>query len=257
MPADLPSRRNNNVHVLVIDPDPAIGLVLRKLLADSLPRIEWAPNGIDAKSCLAVSEFDLITVELELPDQPGLELLRDIRMNYLGPLIVITSLPADPASQASFNLNADDFVSKPINPANLAPRVNALLRRFGMDHPRSVEDHQQRELGPGLQFAGFRMEMPHGQLFFPDGGHVALTHAEANLLRYFLLHPQKQLTRSAINRQLHGQDTANSDQSVDGLISKLRKKLRMHRPRSEFFLSIRNFGYEFLEHVTPFGGTDA
>ena len=139
-------------------------------------------------------------------------------------------------------LGADDYLPKPCNPRELLARVRAVLRRRG-ERPGAAD-----LLGARCEFNGWRLDMVRRELRTPDGVVVNLSGGEFSLLRAFVEHPQRVLTRDQLLDFARGPDSDAYDRAIDVQISRLRRKLD-DGGGAELIRTIRNEGYLFLAKV--------
>lgn len=159
--------------VLITDDDDAYRMLLGATLEGAGYRVEEAASGRELEAKLAQRQPDLLLLDLNLPDEHGLALLRRVRARSTLPVIVL-SIQAEGADRvAGLELGADDYISKAWPPRELLARVSAVLRRA------QQRDHADRF----MTFAGFRLDTEGHTLQAPDGRDIPLTTAQFGLLR--------------------------------------------------------------------------
>ena len=159
----------------------------------------------------------LILLDLMLPGTDGLTVCRELREIFDGPILIFTARDSDIDQVIGLEAGADDYVAKPIDPMVLLARTRALLRRVdkGAEQAKPVEEIV---LG-GLRISGAAQEV------WLDGSNIQLTTQEFELLCMLARHAGKILSREEIFRHLRGIEYDGVDRSIDGRISKLRRKL--------------------------------
>jgi two-component system OmpR family response regulator len=142
-------------------------------------------------------------------------------------------------------VGADDYVRKPCSPRELLARIRAVLRRAA-DRDSATDDAGEREI---YEFAGWRLDMLRRELRSPDSVLVNLSSGEFALLRAFLEHPQRVLTRDQLLDYARGRDSFAYDRAIDVQVSRLRRKLDAASSGGELIKTVRNEGYVFAAPV--------
>jgi DNA-binding response OmpR family regulator len=199
-------------------------------------RVLTAYNGKDALQFARESHPDLIVLDIMLPGMNGLDVCRTLRQESDVPIIMLTALTTDKDRLAGLNLGADDYVSKPFSPRELAARVRAVLRRL------------PGERGPE--------QITHGALTVNFLKHEAylgdkplkLTPIEFKVLGALVKEPGRVFSRAQIIETALGNDFNSFDRTIDVHILKLRRKLEPdpHKPR--YIKTIYGAGYKLLEN---------
>ncbi len=158
----------------------------------------------------------IVLLDLMLPGRPGLEVCRELRGLFDGPILIFTARDADIDEVIGLEAGADDYVTKPVDPMVLLARTRALLRRAG-GGTRATSDSD-------LVLGGLRIS-PASQQVSLDGRPVDLTTHEFELLHLLARQAGQILSRQEIFRAIRGIEYDGLDRSIDGRISKLRKKL--------------------------------
>lgn len=222
--------------ILVVDDDVA----LRDLVADYLQAsgygVDVAGDGAVMRAVLAQQAVDLVVLDLMLPGEDGLSLLRWLREHH-GPPVIIVSARGDEVDRVvGLELGADDYLAKPFGPRELLARVRAVLRRSG--EPDSHTDLQVLAFGP------FRLHL-NTHVLVRDGGEIPLTFGEFNLLRVFLEHANQVLSRDHLISLLKGYERSPFDRSIDVRVTRLRRKIET-RPEAPVYLrTVWGEGYLF------------
>jgi two-component system, OmpR family, response regulator len=198
----------------------------------------------------------LVIVDLMLPGSSGNDLAREIRAVSDVGIVIVTGRGDVTDAIVALELGADDFIQKPVHARELLARVKAVLRRSGVGHriqPDSVGDmdDEQQVASPAVTFLEWEFDLGARTLTAPSGSEVELTTAEYDLLRLFVERPRITRTRDWLLDQLHGPQWVGYDRGVDGLVSRLRRKLMMADQRcASLFKSVRGVGYMFTATVT-------
>ena len=176
--------------------------------------VDWLADGRDALYQGQSEPYDLIILDLGLPGLPGLDVLKQWRVQGLTtPVLILTALGSWSERIEGLKAGADDYVTKPFHPEELQLRVQALLRRA----------HGQANQ-PLLKSAGLQLDEAR-QCVVNDGAQVQLTAAEFRLLRYFMLHPQQILSKSHLAEHLYDGETERDSNVLEVHVNHLRRKL--------------------------------
>ena len=244
MPTDLSPGQASRI--LVVDAGETVAAELRMRFPEAAGTLRHVRAGMAALERLR--KCDLVVMDLDLPDVEGLDLLVDIRARSELPVIVMAAGPGGDAEIKCLDCGADEYLAKPANIDVLVARIRAVLRRMPPVSEGLAESAQDFDIGE-VEFAGFRFDTAGLTLWAPSGDPVPLTAKEAKLLVYFVKSPKRTLGREAIRRHLNGKGDGFNERLVDGLVNKLRRKLRHHLPAPDLVRSDRNEGYWFTATV--------
>ncbi|WP_342246316.1 response regulator transcription factor [Pseudomonas sp. OTU5201] len=202
-------------------------------LTNSLGRqgyaVDWLADGRDALHQGASEPYDLIILDLGLPGKPGLEVLQEWRAGGMStPVLVLTARGSWAERIDGLKAGADDYLTKPFHPEELALRIQALLRRA---HGLANQ--------PQLEAAGLQLDEGR-QCVSRNGEEVQLTAAEFRLLRYFMLHPGQLLSKSHLAEHLYDGETERDSNVIEVHVNHLRRKLGR-----EVIETRRGQGYRF------------
>jgi len=222
--------------ILVVEDEPDILELIRFNLVQEGYQVETASTGSEALSRLASSPPDLVVLDLMLPDHSGTEICRRLRRSPETaqlPVIMLTARSAEVDRVVGFELGADDYVTKPFSPRELALRIKAVLRRG-----RSAEVATTRFV--------------HGELVVDRERHrctvadrdVALTAKEFGLLAALMERPGRVLTRDQLLDEVWGSDVSVTNRTVDTHLKRLREKLGA---TGDLIHTVRGVGYRFAE----------
>ncbi|MGV8843564.1 MAG: response regulator transcription factor [Pseudomonas sp.] len=191
--------------------------------------VDWLADGRDALHQGASEPYDLIILDLGLPGIPGLELLQRWRSGGLAtPVLILTARGSWAERIEGLKAGADDYLCKPFHPEELQLRIQALLRRA---HGLANQ--------PQLQAAGLQLDEER-QCVSRAGVAIELTGAEFRLLRYFMLHAGRLLSKSHLAEHLYDGETARDSNVLEVLVNRLRRKLG-----AEVIETRRGQGYRF------------
>ena len=184
-------------HILIVDDDRAIRELLTTYLVKNGLRVVAVPTGRHMRAALEESgPFDLIILDLMLPGEDGLTLCRDLRTGKYKatPILMLTARSEEADRILGLEMGADDYLAKPFSARELLARLRAVMRRTRMLPPNmgAVEPSQK------LVFGDWQVDTVARHLLDDSGTMVALSGAEYRLLRVFLDHPQKVLSRDQL-----------------------------------------------------------
>ena len=193
--------------------------------------------------------IDLFLIDLNLPDGEGLTLARDLRGKSEVGIIIVSGKTSEIDRIVGLEMGADDYISKPFSPRELLARVQTVLRRTrGSTFPRTIIDSGEAI----TEFLDWKLDLGSRDLIAKDGKGVELTTAEFDLLRIFVESPNRVLSRDLLLDQLHGLDWAGYDRGVDGLVSRLRRKMKPAVKTVPLIKTVRGVGYMFTAIVRKY-----
>ncbi|MEO0464919.1 MAG: response regulator transcription factor [Pseudomonadota bacterium] len=220
----------SDAHLLIVDDDDRIRDLLKRYLIGHGHRVTAVPDAAAARKMLQTIDFDLAILDVMMPGEDGLSLLRGLREEIDTPVILLTA-KGDPADRIEgLRLGADDYIGKPFEPEELWLRIGAILRR-------SVQDGA----GADIQIAGLTLDPDRGELSNSDR-RVRLTEAETALL----LRLAATMGQPVSREDLADAASAGSGRSVDVQVTRLRRKIEPD-PRDPVHLqTVRGVGYRLL-----------
>jgi len=235
--------RSPALHILVVDDDPKVRLLLRRCFEGEGYRVSEAASGAEAERLVAGDPPHLVTLDLSLPDIDGLAVARDIRSRSDVPIIMVTGKGETIDRVVGLELGADDYITKPFHLREVLARVRAVLRRS------EARQEENGRLDARYEFDGWRVDLQKRALTTPAGRDCPLTTAELNLLEVFVMHPNRVLSRDQIMDLMKGQSWNPLDRSIDNLVAKLRRKIEPDPDSPELVKTVRGLGYLFTARV--------
>ncbi|WP_019141010.1 response regulator [Noviherbaspirillum massiliense] len=231
--------------ILIVDDDHEISHLLAEYLEKNGYRTFTAGDGKAMWKMLEHSRIDLIVLDLNLPGEDGLTLCRSLRAQSSIPVIMLTARGEPLDRILGLEMGADDYLPKPFEPRELFARIRSVLRRT-----HALPPGQQVPESRQLHFAGWTMDFTARHLIGPDGVIVALSGAEYRLLKIFLEHANRVLSRDQLLNMTQGRDADPFDRSIDLQISRLRQKLGDDARSPQIIKTVRNEGYVLASPVT-------
>jgi two-component system response regulator QseB len=218
------------MRLLLVEDDEMIGAALRRGLQQQAHSVDWCRDARSADAALAVEPYDLVLLDLGLPDQDGFTLLSAIR-RARNPTPVIISTARDAVSDRvrGLDLGADDYLVKPYDFDELAARIRAVVRRRAGNAGGRLS-HQGLELDPATHEV------------WCDGQPVSLSAREFNILQTLLERPNAVTSRTQLEERLYGWEEEVASNAIEVHIHNLRRKLGEQRIRT-----VRGLGYSLGE----------
>lgn len=235
-------------HILVVDDDPKIRRGLAKLFAEQGLRATTAEDGRDMWEKLAAARVDLIVLDVMMPGENGLGLLRRLRAETSIPVILLTAVAGETDRVIGLELGAEDYVCKPFSPRELVARIRVVLRRAA-----SADEGRREKRATTFAFAGWLLDIRARTLVSPSGAYVELTSGEFDLLQAFVEHPNRVLTRDQLLDLARGRASLSVDRAIDVQIMRLRRKIEADPQTPSLIKTVRNSGYILTAEVTDDG----
>lgn len=222
-------------HILLVEDDERLARLVREYLEGQGFEVSVEGRGDTAPERIRSLAPDLVVLDLMLPGRDGLDVCREVRPNYDGPILILTAREDDMDQVAGLEIGADDYVKKPVEPRVLLARVRALLRRAGSGREAGVGD---------LRFGVLRIDDRSRRVHL-DGEEIDLTTTEYDLLVLLATHAGSVLSRDDLFRRLRGIEYDGIDRSVDIAISRLRRKLEADPADPQRIRTVWRRGYLF------------
>lgn len=230
-------------HILICDDEPD----LRDMMSTYLQRrgyaVSTAESGETLDQALAAhSDIQLIILDINMPGEDGLSVLRRLRSDRSLPIIMSTAAGETVDRVVGLELGADDYLAKPVDLRELEARIKAVLRRGA-----NVSKHDTVD-GPSdadIMVDGLTINLEGAKLTGRDGELIPLTAMEFSLLRAFVEHRGRVLNRDQILQMAHDRDWDPYDRSIDIRISRLRRKIERNPSHPVLIRTVRGLGYIF------------
>ena len=202
--------------ILVIDDDRKLGELVSEYLSGYDFEIRVALDGKEGRRLLESFIPDLLVLDVMLPGESGLDILREIRTTKSVPVLVLTARGEEEDRIVGLELGADDYLAKPFHPRELLARIRAILRRTNGDMTAKTKT---------IEVAGLRL-MPESYRVVAGNQDLGLSGAEFGILRALMENAGRVLGRDELMNLSRGRDHLAFDRSIDVHISSIRKKLR-------------------------------
>ena len=238
-------------NILIVDDDPEIRELLKTYLERKGYRATTVADGRGMWAALDQGCFDLIVLDLMLPGEDGLTLCRNLRAHSTlstVPVIMLTAMGDETDRIIGLEMGADDYLPKPFNPRELLARIKSVLRRA-----QGLSDKMPEAEASQFQFNHWTLDVISRQLISPEGIIVALSEGEYRLLRVFLEHPNRILSRDQLLDLTRGREAIPFDRSIDVQVGRVRKRLNDTGPEPTIIKTVRGEGYMLTARVEQYG----
>ena len=215
--------------LLVVDDEQKIREIISKYAQFEGYSVEEAPNGMTAIEMFKEKDYDLIILDVMMPDLDGFSVCRELRKHSRTPVIMLSARGEEYDRIHGFEVGIDDYVVKPFSPKELMLRVSAVLKRTN-----SISDDV-------YEYKGLKVDLA-GRIVYIDGKKTDLTPKEYDLLFYLIKNKGIALTREKLISNVWGYDFFGDDRTLDTHIKLLRKNLGEY---AGLIVTLRGVGYRF------------
>ena len=222
-------------HILIVDDEENIRAIIKKYALFEGYEVSEAADGMEAVELCRNNRYDLLILNVMMPELDGFSACREIRKTQDVPVIMLSARGEEYDRIHGFELGVDDYVVKPFSPRELMMRVAAVLKRGSRP---AVEETPQREV---LRIEGLTIDFT-GRIVLVDGERVDLSPKEYDLLFYMARNRGIALTREMLITNVWGYDFYGDDRTLDTHIKLLRRSLG---PYSKLIVTLRGVGYRF------------
>ena len=223
--------------ILVIDDDTRLRNLLGKFLTENGFETALAKDTEEAKLFLNAQKFDLLIVDVMLPNQNGIEFTHNFRLSLnTTPIIILTARGEQDDRIKGLEVGADDYMPKPFEPKELLLRINNILKRTQNNIANIVEEKIDNQ---SLVFFGDFSFNPHQLRLKKLEEFIHITESEAKILKILAENQGNAIARNKLSEMLGGVD----ERSIDVSITRLRKKIEVNPKQPHYLQTIRNFGY--------------
>jgi DNA-binding response OmpR family regulator len=223
--------------LLFIEDDDGIRLALTLALEDEGYSVREAADGRQGLAEFAREPADLVLLDLRLPDMSGFEVCRALRATSIVPIIIITAQTDTVDMVAGLEAGADDYVTKPVVPKELAARIRALLRRVQL---QGASHHVQSSV-----FGDVELRREQG-VVLKGGAEISLTKTEFRLLCEFADHAGAVLSRDQLLERVWGYEYLGDSRLVDAHVRRLRLKIEDQPDHPRLIVPVRGIGYRLI-----------
>ena len=225
----------DDAHLLIVDDDERIRMLLQKFLMRSGFLVSGARDAAHARRVLSGLEFDLIVLDVMMPGEDGMSLCRDLRKTLTTPILLLTAKGDTDDRITGLEAGADDYLAKPFEPKELLLRINAILRRVPQTEPVVVAPKV-------LNLGEIRYDIARGEMW-QGNDLVRLTATESQLMRIFSSAPGEAMTRARLVEELARSGGQTQERAVDVQITRLRRKIEADPKQPRYLQTVRGAGY--------------
>ena len=235
--------------VLVVDDDADVRGMIAEYLSENGYEVMVADSGESMRAALAKRVPDVVLLDVRLGRDDGLTLARFLRERYQLGIIMVTAAGDVVDRVIGLEVGADDYIAKPFDPRELRARLRSVMRRAATRPSEAAapggEESSRVAVGRcTLDLAAYR-------LLDSEGREVALTSMEFDLLKVFVEHPNKVLSRDQLLNTTRNRDWQPFDRSIDIRIARLRRKIETDPESPQLIRTIRNSGYMYVPSKAP------
>ena len=225
-------------HLLVVDDDERIRLLLQKYLIRNDFLVSIARDAAHARRLLVGLEFDMIILDVMMPGEDGVSLTHDLRQTANIPILLLTAKNEVDDRISGLEAGADDYLAKPFEPKELLLRINSILRR--------LPDQRELQILPKIITLGpTRYDLERGELWQGED-QIRLTATEGQLMRVFAASAGEPVSREhLVSKMGRGADLAQ-DRAIDVQITRLRRKIEVNPKEPRYLQTVRGSGYMLI-----------
>ena len=225
-------------HLLVVDDDERIRLLLQKYLIRNDFLVSIARDAAHARRLLVGLEFDMIILDVMMPGEDGVSLTQDLRRTANIPILLLTAKNEIDDRISGLEAGADDYLAKPFEPKELLLRINSILRR--------LPDQRELQILPKIITLGpTRYDLERGELWQGED-QIRLTATEGQLMRVFAASAGEPVSREHLVSEMgRGADLAQ-DRAIDVQITRLRRKIEVNPKEPRYLQTVRGSGYMLI-----------
>jgi len=229
--------------ILLVEDDPDLSELVALQLQDLEVDCSCIANGREALDAATNNPYDMLILDVMLPEVDGLEICRSVRsVNRHIPIMMLTAKSAELDRVLGLEMGADDYISKPFSNMELVARVKALLRRASVASETEMAG-SKGAVGP-LSFKDLKVQADNRRVYLADT-EIELTPKEYDLLVHFMTNPGKVFTRMDLLESVWGYSYEGYHHTVNSHINRLRNKIERNASEPEFILTRWGVGYEF------------
>lgn len=217
------------VKILIVDDEPKIRAVVKEYAKVSGYQCDEASDGLDALNKIKVHDYDVIVLDIMMPNMDGFSAVKEIKAVKDIPIIMLSARTDEFDKLLGFDLGVDDYVTKPFSPKELMARIKV------------VSERKKRTPNTRYSFEGLEVDVT-GRVVSVDGSRVNLTPKEFDLLVFLIQHQDQALSRDVLLDKVWNYNYFGDYRTVDTHIKMLRQNLGPYR---EFITTVRGTGYKF------------
>ena len=236
--------------ILVVEDDPKIRTLLRNVLETEGFAVLESGTGQSVLGLIESNQIALMTLDIHLGSENGVDLARKVRKVSSVPIIMVTGQDDVIDRVVGLEVGADDYIAKPFHVREVVARVRSVLRRSETSQTKANDKYASLESdGPTFLFDGMAADPARLELLDRNGQDCGLTSGDFNLLTVFLKRPKRILSRDQLMDLTGGQEWSPLDRTVDNQVARLRKKIERNPAEPKLIKTVRGVGYTFAGDV--------
>ncbi|WP_110945136.1 response regulator transcription factor [Paenibacillus phocaensis] len=225
--------------ILIIDDEPGIVKMLETILRkEGYTAISSAFTGQEALEKISHHPYDLIVLDVMLPDMDGFQLCQEIRRYTAVPILFLTARSSDLDKLTGLGIGGDDYITKPFNPLEVAARIHVQFRR--------LEQYQGTAPSTEIYRFGSVVIDKKAAALWVNGEEIPCPAKEFELLLFFAGHPNQIFTAGQLYEHVWGYDSIGDEKTVAIHIMRLRKKIEQDAKQPSWIVTLRGIGYKFV-----------
>lgn len=233
---------NRTDHIMVVEDEPVTRTTLASYFREAGYRVSEAGDGAELRATLDATLVDLVLLDINLPGEDGLSLLRHVRQHSQSAVIMVSGKTEVVDRIVGLELGAQDYVTKPFDCRELLVRA-----KNAIDLTRAAREAKAGETS--FTFSGWSFDMAGHRLTDPAGQNVPLTGGEFNLLAGLIANRGRVMSRDSLLDHVSNRDWEPNDRTVDVLIGRLRRKIERDPKHPVHLVTVHGTGYVFMgEH---------
>jgi two-component system, OmpR family, response regulator len=230
-------------HIAVVDDEASTRDMIGDYLAMHGFRVSRCDGGTSLRAVMKDGEPDLIVLDLNMPEEDGLSIVRDLKQKSRVPVIMLTATASPIDRVVGLELGADDYLAKPCELRELVARIRSVLRRSqAAQAPAAAETAKAR---PTVRFGTKSLDLDQRVLRDDEGNSHPLTASEFGLLKAFADNPKRVLSRERLLDLANARDPDAFDRAIDVRITRIRKKIEPDPDHPSIIRTVRGAGYLF------------
>jgi DNA-binding response OmpR family regulator len=238
----------SNFHIVVVDDEEIVRETVQEYLLRQGYTVSGADGGPALREIMAQRPVDLVLLDINMPGEDGLTIARELRRGGRIGIIMLTANSDSVDKVVGLEVGADDYVCKPFDLRELLARVRAVLRRA------TTGEEAPATMGREIRVGRCMLNLDRRRLYDTDGGEIAITAMEFDLLQTFANHPNRVLSRDQLLELAHKKDMEAFDRSIDTRITRLRQKIEVQPQAPQAIRTVRGAGYIFVPAGDTFHG---
>jgi DNA-binding response OmpR family regulator len=233
-------------HIVVVDDEASTREMVGEYLGVHGFQVSQCDGGAALRELLKKTSADLIVLDLNMPEEDGLSIVRDLKANSRVPVIMLTATASAIDRVVGLELGADDYLAKPCELRELVARIRSVLRRSqGAAAGAPAAAAPERQAARTVRFGTKWLDLDAHVLRDDDGNEHPLTTSEFTLLKAFADNPKRVLSRERLLDLANARDPEAFDRAIDVRITRIRRKIEPDPDRPSIIRTVRGAGYVF------------